>query len=181
MKDGYNSIVGLNALKALNITQEDLDYTKEEIDQNIRTLKSRLNSPITDMTDADVSLYDALLRNIDDLVDVSKLTWKDPIANTVLSDDSEVIENLGKRQRRTFLEPREKMKCKLPNLVSLKCNEFANNFHKISTLDEFKDIRHNGLWKEEESDLGKITEQILSILEIMWNNPAFETSMSRNM
>ncbi|CAG8552639.1 14442_t:CDS:2 [Dentiscutata heterogama] len=117
--------------QALNITQEDLDYTKEEIDQNIRTLRSRLNSPITDMTDAD--------------------------------------------------EPREKMKCKLPNLVSLKCNEFANNFHKISILDEFKDIRHNGLWKERESDLGKITEQILSTLGNVWNNPAFETSMSRNM
>ncbi|CAG8799299.1 8152_t:CDS:2, partial [Racocetra persica] len=88
MKDRYNSIVGLNALKALNIKQEDLDYTKEEIDQNIRTLKSRLNSPMTDMTDADVSLYDALLRNIDDLVDVSTLIWEDPIASTVLSDDS---------------------------------------------------------------------------------------------
>ncbi|CAG8523019.1 10310_t:CDS:2, partial [Dentiscutata heterogama] len=116
--------------------------------------------------------------NIDDLVDVSKLTWKDPIASMVLSDDSAVVENLSKRQRRTFLEPREKMKCKLPDLVSLKCNESANNFHKISILDEFKDISHNGLWKEEESDLGKITERILSTPGNVWNNPAFETSMS---
>nr|CAG8636592.1 12533_t:CDS:2 [Entrophospora candida] len=147
MEYGYNTIVGLKALKALNIPQEsDPDCTREEIIQNFRTLKSKLNSP---MTIADGILYDALKSGIDDLVDVSELAWRDPIASTVLSDDSVVVNELGQKQKR------------IP--------------------DYFRNITHNGLWKENESDLEKIAERILNILGEVWNNPAFETSMTRNM
>ncbi|CAJ0836166.1 14465_t:CDS:2, partial [Entrophospora sp. SA101] len=75
-------------------------------------------------------------------------------------------------------EPRENMRCKLPDSVSFKCVEFVNNFNEIGVPDCFRNITHNGLWKENESDLEKIAERIL---REVWNNPAFETSMTCNM
>ena len=58
MENGYRNIVGLKAIKALNTPQEaSLDYTREEIDQNIRALKSKLSSPLTE---PDASLYDSI-------------------------------------------------------------------------------------------------------------------------
>ncbi|RIB13612.1 hypothetical protein C2G38_2248746 [Gigaspora rosea] len=121
-------------------------YTREEINQSLRTLKSNLKYP---MTDTGASLYNAFRINLNDFVDASKLTWKDPIASTVLNDDSKVVEKLSKRQRRTFLFR----------------NGFINNFKKESIPDNFRNIRHDGLWKGGD----------------VWNNPAFKTSMSRNM
>ncbi|CAJ0926717.1 467_t:CDS:2, partial [Entrophospora sp. SA101] len=149
----YNTIRSLNdraiTLKALNIPQEsDPDCTREEIVQNFRTLRSKLSSP---MTIVDGILYDALKSGIGNSVDVSELTWRDPIASTVLSDDSVV-------------EPRENMRCKLPDSVSFKCVEFVNNFNEIGVPDCFRNITHNGLWKENESDLEKIAERILTSL-----------------
>ncbi|CAG8678480.1 21713_t:CDS:2 [Racocetra persica] len=58
MESGYNTIIGLKALKALNINQESLlDFTQEEIANNIRILKMKLSSP---MSDADENLYGAI-------------------------------------------------------------------------------------------------------------------------
>ena len=54
------------------------------------------------MTIADGILYDALKSGIDNSVDVSELTWRDPIASTVLSDDSVVVNKLGRKQKRIF-------------------------------------------------------------------------------
>ena|SRR6185295_11837302 len=101
MESGYNTIIGLKALKALNINQESSpDYTQEDIAQNIRTLKMKLSSP---MTDADVNLYGALKKSIDENLDISELTWKNPIASMVLSDELDIVKNLNQRQRRTFM------------------------------------------------------------------------------
>lgn len=55
MDIGYKSIVGLNAIKGLNTEQESLpDNTKEEINRNLRSLKSKLGVAITGM---DALLY----------------------------------------------------------------------------------------------------------------------------
>jgi hypothetical protein len=99
MEDGYRSIVGLKAIKALNVVQEtSLDYTQEEIDQNIRVLKSKLSSALTD---ADASLYESIKENLKSIE--SDLTWRDLEANTVLSDESPIVKNLKTRQKHHFL------------------------------------------------------------------------------
>ena len=62
MEIGYKSVIGLDAVKGLKTEQEpNLDRTREEIERNIRTLQSKLGSP---MTDADISLYGALKTNL---------------------------------------------------------------------------------------------------------------------
>src|SRR3954454_5686826 len=99
MENGYRNIVGLKAIKALNTPQEaSLDYTREEIDQNIRVLKSKLSSPLTE---PDASLYDSIKKNLESIE--SDLTWRDPEASTVLSDESPLVQNLKTRQKRHFL------------------------------------------------------------------------------
>ncbi|RHZ54950.1 hypothetical protein Glove_421g110 [Diversispora epigaea] len=164
MESGYNTIISLKVLKALNIAQElSTDYTQKEIEQNVRILKTKLGSPITN---ADENLYGALKKNIDGGFNVSELTWRDPIASTVLSDDSEIIKNLSYRQRRTFMEPQENIKCEVPQLISSRVDEFIENFNEIDNSDHIRNIMHDKTWKEDEGEV--------------WNNPAFETSTSRN-
>ncbi|RHZ79482.1 hypothetical protein Glove_144g54 [Diversispora epigaea] len=173
MESGYNTIISLKALKALNIAQESTtDYTREEIEQNVRILKTKLGSPITN---ADENLYRALKKNIDGGLNVSELTWRDPIASTVLSDDSEIIKNLSHRQRRTFMEPRENMKCEVPRLISSRVDEFVENFDEIDNPNHIKNIVHDKLWKEDEFELLKTAERILGVLGDIWCNPAFST------
>ena len=99
IENGYRSIIGLKAIKALNTLQEaSLDYTREEIDQNIRVLKSKLSSPLTE---SDASFYDSIKKNLESIE--SDLTWRDPEASTVLSDESPLVQNLKTRQKRHFL------------------------------------------------------------------------------
>lgn len=97
---GYRSVVGLRGIKALNTTCKSIpNYMQEEVEENLRVLKSKLSSPITD---ANMSLYDSIKKNLGK-IDSSKLTWKDPEASTVLSEDSQIIKKLGDRQKRHFL------------------------------------------------------------------------------
>lgn len=53
-------------------------------------MKSKLSNP----TDSDISLYDALKNNLVKYINPSRLLWSDPEANLVLSDRSIVVEKL---------------------------------------------------------------------------------------
>ncbi|CAG8598566.1 6451_t:CDS:2 [Ambispora gerdemannii] len=150
MEVGYKSVVRLDAVKGLKTEQEpNLDRTREEIERNIRTLKSKLGSP---MTDADISLYNARKTNLRS-INLSELSWRDPEANMIISDDSTLVKNLRTRQKQLFLEP-------LPDVLM--------------------NIVHNKEWKEEDVKLLERTNRILSVLEGVWNNPAFATSEMRS-
>ncbi|CAG8837873.1 40624_t:CDS:2 [Gigaspora margarita] len=150
MENGYNTIIGLKALKALNINQESsLDFTQEEIANNIRILKMKLSSP---MSDADENLYGAIKKSIDENLDISKPTWRDPIASTVLSDEMDIIKNL------------KNMKCTVPRSIFSRIDEFVKNFNKVNTPTYIRNMIHNKAWKEK-----------------IWCNPAFSTSTARNM
>ena len=50
----------------------------------------------------DISLYDALKKKVNN-INISQLTWRDPEANMVLSDDLEIINTLKRRQKRVFM------------------------------------------------------------------------------
>jgi hypothetical protein len=161
MEIGYKSIVGLKAVKGLNTEQESLpDHTREEIERNLRSLQSKLGAP---MTDTDISLYSALKKNLAS-IDLLDLTWRNPEASMVISDESTLVKNLGQRQKRIFLAPRENMKCNLPTSVGSRCNEFVNNFNKIDNPKISGNIIHDNEWKEEVPQLIERTNHILSVL-----------------
>ena len=54
------------------------------------------------MIEDDVSLYDALKKKVNN-INISQLTWRDPKASMVLSDNSEMINTLKRRQKRVFM------------------------------------------------------------------------------
>ncbi|CAB4403575.1 unnamed protein product [Rhizophagus irregularis] len=150
MDIGYKSIVGLNAIK--------------------------LGAAVTK---ADIPLYSDIKQNLAN-IDVSKLTWQDPVASMVISDDSMLVRNLSDAQIRTFVEPREKMKCNpLPEVESM-CDEFVNNFNKIDNLNTLGVIKHDNRWKEGVDQLTERTNHILSVLGEIWNNLAFASSEIRS-
>ncbi|RHZ84709.1 hypothetical protein Glove_78g202 [Diversispora epigaea] len=167
---------GLDTVKGLNVEQEAIpNHSREEIDQNLRALQSKLGAPIAD---TDISLYSALKTNLIS-IDHSELTWRDPEANMIIADDSVLVKNLGQRQMQVFLEPRESMKCILPTSITSKCVEFSNNFNRADVSKVLRNVVHNKEWKEKESKLIKRTNHILGVLEGVWNNPAFASSEIR--
>jgi len=177
VESGYISVRGLKALKALNMDRKlPLDYTQEEIEENLNKLKSKLEHPTTE---ADINLYGSLKQSLAG-IESSDLTWRDPEASMVLSDNSDIVKNLGSRQKNIFMEPRENMKCALPDSVVAKCVNFVEVFNNTKNSRSMKNIFHNKKWKESETDLVKITERILGIISEIWSNPAFMTSTSRS-
>ncbi|RIB07431.1 hypothetical protein C2G38_430314 [Gigaspora rosea] len=145
MENGYKSIKGLNAIMALYMEKEPVqDHEKEEIERNLDVLKEKLGHP---STDPDRSLYDSLKKKINTLNPLD-LTWKDPEANMILSDKSKLVKSLGKRQKETFKNPRDNMKCVLPESILFKCDEFIENFDRTIVSGNSNNIFHNKTWKE---------------------------------
>jgi hypothetical protein len=56
------------------------------------------------------------------------------------------------------------MKCSPPKLVEKKCEDFLENFEVLSTHKIVKNAKHDSTWKEDDSDLLKITGRILDVL-----------------
>ncbi|KAG9301859.1 hypothetical protein G9A89_004538 [Geosiphon pyriformis] len=175
-KHGYISIKGLKAFKALNIERElPPDYSHEEIVANIKMLKYKLEHPGSEI---DANLYGALRQALEH-INPSELTWQDPKANMILTDDSGLIKNLGRRQKKVFLEPRENMKCDIPESVTRMCDEFVGRFNNSNTSQATRNIFHNKKWKESEHKLVETSERILGVLGETWSNPVF-MSISRS-
>jgi hypothetical protein len=114
-------------------------------------------------SEAEINLYGSLKQSINN-IDPSDLTWQDPEASMVLSDDSDIVRNLGRRQKSVFMEPRENMKCVLPDSVVFRCRGFVENFNDLNVPREMKNIFHDKCWKEHETKLLQITERVLGVL-----------------
>ncbi|PKK57909.1 hypothetical protein RhiirC2_763696 [Rhizophagus irregularis] len=71
------------------------DYSQEEIERNLSLLKSKLEHPTSEK---DINLYGSLKQSLTN-IDPSDLTWRDPEASMVLSDNSDIVKNLGHRQK----------------------------------------------------------------------------------
>jgi hypothetical protein len=56
------------------------------------------------------------------------------------------------------------MKCTPPKLVVKKCEDFLENFEVLSTHKIVENANHDNKWKEDDSDLLKITGRILDVL-----------------
>ena len=65
------------------------------IKKNIRYLQGKLSS---DSSSLSLELY----RNVNK-IPITNLTWKDPLASQVVSDDSIVVENLSPKQHEKYM------------------------------------------------------------------------------
>ena len=120
-----------------------LNHAQEEIKENLNKLKSKLEvttTPFEDFlclkltsfcvqhptTKVDINLYGSLKQSLAGIAS-SDLTWRDPEASMILSDNSDIVKNLGSRQKNIFMEPQEKMKCALSDSVVAKCKVAGRN------------------------------------------------------
>ncbi|CAJ0824793.1 6080_t:CDS:2, partial [Entrophospora sp. SA101] len=118
-------------------------------------------------------LYDELLSSLGDVV-ISDLSWKDPIASQVISDDSELVKKLPKKLKRVFMEPARKMiPTSLPPIVQETCKEFASDYNERQMEVLPEKLEHDKSWKEGDVILVEVTKGILGVLSDTWKNPAF--------
>jgi hypothetical protein len=91
------------------------------------------------------------------------LTWKDPLANRIIDDNSNIVKDLPYKQYNEFMKPANQMVSRLPDLIQQQCYQFITNYKKKEyTLPE--KCTHNKEWKEKNETLKKITENILNVL-----------------
>jgi hypothetical protein len=76
-------------------TNEEMPLTSDKIEKNINALNGKLKKNTS-------NLYTELVSGLKSQ-SVSELTWKDPLANQIISDDSNLVLGLSKEQRRLFM------------------------------------------------------------------------------
>ena len=69
--------------------------TSDKIKKNIKALKGKLRKNTS-------RLYQHLFSGVNE-VSIFDLTWKDPLANQVISDDSDLIQKLPEQLRESFM------------------------------------------------------------------------------
>jgi hypothetical protein len=76
-------------------TNEERPLTSDKIKKNIKALKGKLRKNTS-------QLYQHLFSGVN-AVSISELTWKDPLANQVISDDSDLVQTLPEWLRESFM------------------------------------------------------------------------------
>jgi len=78
-----------------NHTLGERPLSSDKIGKNIKTLKGKLRKNTS-------QLYHHLFLGVNE-VSVSELTWKDLLANQVISDDSDLVEKLPEQLKESFM------------------------------------------------------------------------------
>jgi hypothetical protein len=76
-------------------TNGERPLSSDKIEKNIKALKGKLRKNTS-------QLYHHLFSGVNK-VSVSELTWKDPLANQVINDDSDLVEKLPERLKEAFM------------------------------------------------------------------------------
>jgi hypothetical protein len=76
-------------------TNGEKPLTLNKIEKNIKALKGKLRKNMS-------QLYQHLFLGVNE-VSISDLTWKDPLANQVISDDSDLVQKLPEQLRESFM------------------------------------------------------------------------------
>src|SRR5262249_14892185 len=102
-----------------------------------------------------------LLKKISD-INYKDLTWENPLASGIISDDNLSILN-EKETYNYFMKPANKMIAKLSEPIKKQCCDFIKNYkeEQINLLDQYT---HNNQWKENDRKLKKITTNILDVM-----------------
>ena len=138
-------------------TNKERPLNSDEIEKNINELKRKLKKNTTTLINQ--HLYYGINVNI------SELSWMDPLASQVISDELEVIKKLPGQFKHTFMKPiRQMVPLSLPFAVKRKCNEFVVTFIENREIDLPRKLIHDGTWKEIENELAIIAERILDTL-----------------
>ncbi|RHZ72309.1 hypothetical protein Glove_243g122 [Diversispora epigaea] len=153
-------------------TNEERPLSSGQIEKNIKALKGKLKKN-------PAQLHQYLFSSINK-VSISELTWEDPLASQVISDDSDLVLNLPIQLRNSFMKPVRQMVLPfLPPIIQEKCNEFVENFIGRGIDSLSRKLVHNGKWKESNEELAEVASRILSTLNDTWNNQAFDPEFAK--
>ncbi|CAB5392101.1 unnamed protein product [Rhizophagus irregularis] len=98
-------------------------------------------------------------------IDINKLTWKNPIASQVISDDSDIIKNSLIGAYQFFMKLAKQMQIdSLPNIIQEECNQFLNDFKEENLNLLCNKYKYNNTWIESNEKLCEITKEILNTL-----------------
>ncbi|CAG8715384.1 14434_t:CDS:2, partial [Racocetra persica] len=174
----YKTVYSLHKIGAVKINEEG-PLNPNQIQKNINALKGRLTHGTALLKKNMAVLYEKLLFGVNQ-VPISQLNWKNPLASKVISDDSDLVQQLPVRQKKLFMKPKDNMvPSSLSQIIRDKCNEFVEDF-----VDEDMDIlprklKHDGSWKEPDEKLLEVASGILHTLNDAWNNPAFSPEFAK--
>ncbi|CAB5373346.1 unnamed protein product [Rhizophagus irregularis] len=120
------------------------------------------------------------MRQLLEKVNIDNLIWQKPLASQVISDDSDLVQDLTLTACQSFMKLAQRMQATLPPTIQEKCKTFIKDF-RIENIDEFpQKLSHTGTWKERKEDLLQVTEEILDTLSNIWKNPAFEPQNAKS-
>ncbi|CAB4391003.1 unnamed protein product [Rhizophagus irregularis] len=108
------------------------------------------------------SLFNELILGLRSIT-ASNLSWRDPLASRVISDDSDLVQNLPPKIQNTFLV----------TIIRETCRRFIANFNEHRTESLPEKLKHDSSWKESGEVLAEVATNILNTLNDVWNNPAF--------
>ncbi|CAJ0825920.1 6243_t:CDS:2 [Entrophospora sp. SA101] len=158
-----DAFVGVCSLRDMEMAVEPI--SEKEIKKNMGDLRRKL-ARSTSPHAGEIRL------NLIEISD-SDLTWRDPIASQVISDDSNLVKELEGPAHLSFMRPAQHMQLVMPDVIRNKCTEFVENFSNDDLNGLSVKYRHNNTWKESEESLVGIVEEILRTLGDVWKNPAF--------
>ncbi|RHZ43982.1 hypothetical protein Glove_784g14 [Diversispora epigaea] len=167
----YKTVRSLHIIGAVK-TNEERPLSSSQIEKNIKALKGKLKKN-------PAQLHQYLFSSINK-VSISELTWEDPLASQVISDDSNLVLNLPIQLRDSFMKPvRQMVPPFLPPIIQEKCNEFVENFIGRGIDSLSRKLVHNGKWKESNEELAEVASRILGTLNDTWNNQAFDPEFAK--
>ncbi|CAG8831428.1 35063_t:CDS:2, partial [Gigaspora margarita] len=171
--NAFEGVSGLYDMGAIKSDKEKpLDFDK--IKKNINSLKDKLQKDNT-------ALYQHLYSAVSSYT-INKLTWKDPLASQVISDKSEIVENLRTNYKKAFEKIKRDMKP--PSILRIRgmCEEFVSNFINRNYQNLLPEkLTHNKTWKESEETILDIVKEVFIILEDIWVNPAFNSNLAESL
>ncbi|CAJ0849202.1 13852_t:CDS:2, partial [Entrophospora sp. SA101] len=148
----FDSICNLQDVGVIKVNKEK-PLTSEKIKQNLDKLRGKLMNGTS-------KLHRELVTALNGL-SISELTWRDPLASRVISDDLQ-------------LKPVEDMVPPIiPSAIREECSKFVSNFMIRSTLSLHQGLSHDGNWKENNDKLKEVALKILDTMRNVWDNPAF--------
>ncbi|KAG9300974.1 hypothetical protein G9A89_005032 [Geosiphon pyriformis] len=153
-------------------TNKEKPLSSDQIKNNRIEFKRKLKRDTS-------SLYQHLLPGVNE-ISITELSWKDPLASQVISDESEFVRKLPGTLKKGFMKPVHKIIPTPMPMVQEMCREFVLDFNRHEIEMKPAKLIHDGAWKESKEDIKQVIE-ILNVLKDIWNNPAFSPEFAKTL
>ncbi|RHZ55602.1 hypothetical protein Glove_413g26 [Diversispora epigaea] len=162
--DAFEGVRSVNDIKRAKLEKH---LSRQEITVNIGDLKRKFSQSSSQLT---LELQEGV-----DQISELDLTWRDPLASKVISDKSDLVQNLSGGAKKSFMKPSHKMRVQTPSIIRDMCTTFVENFRDDNIEALPQHLYHDNTWKESNETLANVTEDIFDSLRDIWRNPAFNT------